>query len=92
MESEWDEEKDAQNRAKHCVGLGDAARMDWAGGRTEPDLRTDHGEERFRLVSPIGGRQHLCVFTFRDGRIRIISVRKINAREARRYGAPDTAR
>ncbi len=53
MEFEWDEEKDAANRAKHGVGLELAARMDWIGGKTERDDRIDYGEERYRLCQSI---------------------------------------
>jgi uncharacterized protein len=92
MEFEWDEEKDAANRAKHGVGLELAARMDWIGGKTERDDRIDYGEERYRLVSPLGMRLFLCVFTLRDGRIRIISLRKTNKRETKRHGSTDPTR
>jgi uncharacterized protein len=90
MEFEWDEQKDAANRAKHGVGLEEAARMDWIVGTTVADGRFEYGEERFRRYAVLGGRLFVCVFTLRDGRFRIISLRKANSREAKRYGAPQT--
>jgi uncharacterized DUF497 family protein len=48
MEFECDEKKDAQNRAKHGVGLGDAALMDWHLAPREVDDRRNYGEARVR--------------------------------------------
>jgi uncharacterized protein len=92
MEFEWDEEKDTQNRAKHCVGLDEAARMDWIVGTTVADQRFDYGEERFRRYAALGRRLFVCASTLRNGTFRIISLRKANSREAKRYGAPQTQR
>jgi uncharacterized DUF497 family protein len=86
MEFEWDEAKDAANRAKHGLGLGEAARMDWA--RTVPavDARADYGEARLIAYAPIDGRLHVCVYTLRGRKRRIISLRKANKREERAHG------
>ena len=39
MRIEWDEAKDAENRAKHGIGLADAARLDWEKAFRFPDHR-----------------------------------------------------
>ena len=85
MEFEWDEGKDAANRAKHGVSLAEAARMDWT-GISGQDLRHDYGEERFLTYLLQGNRLYICIFALRNGSVRIISLRKANAREERRYG------
>lgn len=83
---EWDAEKDAQNRAKHGMGLGDAVLLAWEGRIEVPDSRHDYGEERRMAYAYIGDRLHVCVYTMRSGAMRIISLRKANKREITTYG------
>jgi uncharacterized DUF497 family protein len=49
------------------------------------DLRRDYGEERFNMLANCGGRLYHVTFTMRGAGIRIISARKTNRRERRRY-------
>jgi uncharacterized protein len=86
MEFEWDEEKDAQNRAKRGIGLSDANMPDWARAVTECDVRRNYGETRYVVYAELKGRLHTCVYAIREGRFRIISLRKANKRKIRRYG------
>jgi uncharacterized protein len=86
MEIEWDEEKDRQNRAKHGVGLRDAAAMDWVVGKTTRDSRRDYGEIRLIRYAMISSRLYVCVFTMRGSQLRIISLRKANKRERVDHG------
>lgn len=86
MEFEWDAEKDAVNRAKHGLSLGEAVRLDWARGKDVIDLRADYGEDRITRYSLLDARLFACVYTIRNGRLRIISLRKANKREIRDYG------
>jgi uncharacterized protein len=85
MEFEWDEAKDARNRAKHGLSLAMAVRLDWASGQVEEDIRADYGEVRIQLLAKLDGRVHLCVYTVRDGKNRVISLRKANRREIMKY-------
>lgn len=85
MEFEWDDAKDAANRAKHSVSLADAVGLDWEAGQTRPDLRADYLENRSEILAKIGDRLHACIFTMRGGVHRIISSRKANTREELRY-------
>ncbi len=85
MEFEWDEAKDAANRAKHGLPLGDAARLDWEAAKERYDTRADYGELRVEALAPLSGRLHVCVYTIRSGAFRIISLRRANGREERRY-------
>ncbi|MEO1687491.1 MAG: BrnT family toxin [Pseudomonadota bacterium] len=82
---EWDEAKRAANLAKHGVDFADAARLEWGAAKTFADRRRDYGEARTAALVPLGGRLHACLYTLRDGRLRIISLRKANARERRTY-------
>ncbi|MEM1020885.1 MAG: BrnT family toxin [Sphingomonadales bacterium] len=45
------------------------------------------GEIRYKIVGLIDDRHHTVVFTIRNARRRIISFRKSNAQEIRRYRA-----
>ena len=56
----------------------------------EDDLRYEYGEPRFRLYGQVEGRLFVVAFTLRDGVHRIISARKANRREVRRYGKGKT--
>ena len=86
MEFGWDQEKDAANRAKHGIALGDAVRMDWEKGRDIFDDRFDYGENRIIRYALLDTRLHVCVYTLRNHTRRIISLRKANERERVTYG------
>lgn len=86
MEFDWDEGKDAANRAKHGVSLGQATLLDWSSGVTVQDDRRDYGEQRWIRFALLNGRLHTCVFTARTQALRIISLRKSSSREIRKYG------
>jgi uncharacterized protein len=51
-----------------------------------PDLRFDYGEARFITVGLIRERMVVMVWTRRGDDCHIISMRKANDREQRRYG------
>jgi uncharacterized protein len=85
MEIVWDAEKDAQNRAKHGVGLGDAVFLDWEGRLEYSDDRQDYGEDRMRAFAKLDARLHVCVYTIRMDQMRVISLRKANTREVKHY-------
>jgi len=88
MEIGFDPAKDAENRHKHGVSLAlgadvlaDVHRIDVL------DVRFDYGEDRFVTYGMVDGRVWVCVFAPRGAVNRIISVRKANDRETRRYFA-----
>ena len=51
----------------------------------EYDHRWEYGEERFQALGQIDGRVFVVIFTQRFRAIRIISARKANSREVKRY-------
>jgi uncharacterized DUF497 family protein len=85
MEYERDPGKAAANAAKHGVPFEAIYDFDWDAATTGPDLRRDYGEKRIIALGPINGVIHLAVFTNRDGKIRLISLRRANDRERRSY-------
>ncbi len=78
---EWDEAKRRANLARHGVDFADLVRFEWAAHEVEADDRVDYGESRWRARGLIDGRLHVVVYTQRQGRLRIISLRKANRRE-----------
>lgn len=59
--------------------LFERARLEWE------DRRRDYGEIRYSTLGEIEGRVFFASFARRGEKIRIISFRKANARETRRY-------
>lgn len=86
---EWDEENNAANRRKHGVSFEDILpifeRKETEGLVLE-DRRRDYGEARLVLVRPFAGRFYHVTFTWREGRIRVISARAASGKEVREYG------
>jgi len=78
---DWDEAKRLANRAKHGVDFAQIAGFDWAAAVTREDTRGDYGERRFLSTGLIGGRLYVCIWTVRAEGVRLISLRKANARE-----------
>jgi uncharacterized protein len=86
VECEFDPAKDEVNRTKHGVSLA-LAEVLFAGNYVSvSDDRFDYGEFRQVAFGRIGGRLFVCVFLDRGSTRRIISLRKANSREVKRYG------
>ena len=87
MEFEWDSEKAAINLEKHHVPFEYATRVFLDSDRLDSvDNRRDYGEERRFTLGRIEGRVFAVSYTRRNETIRLISVRKANEREIKRYG------
>ncbi|MGD0864350.1 MAG: BrnT family toxin [Rhizomicrobium sp.] len=85
MRFEFDPIKSAKNARERGLPFAAAARM-FDGVRLEwEDERKDYGEIRIGTLGEIEGRIFFATFTRRGDAIRIISFRKANARETRRY-------
>ncbi|WP_291525263.1 BrnT family toxin [Acidithiobacillus sp.] len=85
MEITYDPTKDAANVAKHGVSLALAIELEWESAVAWPDVRREYGETRMAAIGYIGLRLYYVAFVDRaDGR-RIISLRKANQREVKRY-------
>ena len=82
---EWDEAKRAANLAKHGVDFAAVRSFEWDTALRFPDRRKDYGEARWLLLGMICRRLHLLVFTEREDRVRVISLRKANQKERARY-------
>lgn len=86
MEFEWDERKARQNIAKHGAPFEYAARVFLDSHRLDAeDDRRDYGETRRLAFGRIETRVFAVAYTLRGSIIRLISARKANERERRKY-------
>lgn len=85
MDIEFDPIKDQANQVKHGLSLALAEAFELETALVEIDGRNDYKEERFIALGLIGDRVHVMVFTVRGEAIRVISLRKANRREVKRY-------
>jgi len=84
MEFEFDPRKSEVNKTKHGIDFVRAQAL-W----DDPDLVeipvTTSDEQRFLVVGKISGKHWSGVITYRNGRIRIISVRRSRKEEIDLY-------
>ncbi len=85
MEFEWDEAKHAKTLRERGIGFDDGARIFDGPVLIWQDTRSKYGENRFRAVGESEGDILHVVFTWRRDRMRIISVRKANRKESRKW-------
>lgn len=85
MEFEWDEEKNKKNIIKHGIDFVDVTlAFDHPILKTE-DTRKDYKEMRFIGIGVIRDREIVIAYTTRSERIRIISTRRANEDERKKY-------
>ncbi len=80
---EWDAAKRRENADKHTVDFAEIYAFDW--DTAMYNSNDTHGERRLVVTGYIGMRRHTVVYTWRDSRKRIISLRKASPREMRDY-------
>ncbi|WP_455138743.1 BrnT family toxin [Thermophilibacter sp.] len=84
MEFEWDPEKSASNAKKHGVSFEQARELFADPERIEVRLRYPD-EPRYAVIGLMGNRHWTAIVTYREGRTRIISVRRSHKDEERAY-------
>ncbi len=85
MNITFDSNKDTTNQSKHGVSLAFAKHLEWDWLQAEPDNRRDYGEQRMIGYMPVLDRVYCVVYIDRDDERRIVSLRKANKREVKRY-------
>src|SRR6185436_7035690 len=82
---EWDPDKETLNVEKRNLDFATASKI-WRGSVVEKvDERLDYGETRVIATGELDGSVLVVVYTWRGETRRIISARKANSREKRRY-------
>lgn len=84
MEFEFDPAKSAANQAKHGLDFVQAQELWEDTMRIEVPARTE-GESRWLVIGRIGRRHFSAVVTYREEKIRVISVRRSRAEEVAIY-------
>ena len=85
MEFEWDSIKNQRNIEKHGIDFTDAVRIFERPTLTVVDNRRDYGEKRIAAMGTVEDVILYVVYTVRDSIWRIISARRANRRERKKY-------
>jgi uncharacterized DUF497 family protein len=82
---EFDPNKNQLNLDKHGVSLGLASDLDWDAALLWIDDRREYGETRILALAPWTSILYYVAFVDRGNVRRVISLRRANRREVRRY-------
>ena len=85
MRFEFDPHKDQLNLHKHGVSLALSSELDWDSALLWVDERRDYGETRILALAPRTAILYYVAFVDRGDVRRVISLRRANRREVRRY-------
>ncbi len=83
MEFEYDSGKSERNRVKHGISLEEAKAI-WLVPGVELEARF-RDEPRFLRIAQLSGKFYTSFFTVREGRVRLISVRRSRSNEIKVY-------
>ncbi|KAF3982009.1 MAG: BrnT family toxin [Methylococcales symbiont of Hymedesmia sp. n. MRB-2018] len=81
----YDPDKNQRNLDKRDLGFDKVANLDWDSAWIFEDERNEYNEIRYIAYSFLNGRLHFVCFTETSDGIRVISFRKANNREVKRY-------
>ncbi len=81
----WDEAKNAANKSKHGLSFEVVEDFPWEASVIVDRSRHADGEERHAAIGMLYGKLHTVIFTWREDDIRIISLRRANAKEEKAY-------
>jgi uncharacterized DUF497 family protein len=83
MKIEFDPAKNAKNIRERGLPFTLADEFDWTTAMIVSSSR--HGEDRFFAIGYIGSRLHVLVFTKSGATLRVISLRRADKTEVKRY-------
>ena len=91
MEFEWEDYKADENLQKHGIDFLDATCIFLDPHRLDvEDDREDYGERRFKTIGRVQDRVIVVVYTYAEQHTRIISARKAEPYERRKYHEGET--
>ncbi|HIF17935.1 MAG TPA: BrnT family toxin [Cycloclasticus sp.] len=85
MSFSYDPNKNQRNIELRDLNFDRVAELDWDNARIYEDERNEYNEIRFIAYGTLDKRLHFVCFTETKDGIRIISFRKANNREVKRY-------
>jgi len=90
MRIDFDIEKSKKNIRERNLSFEEVSEFDWETALYTEDDRKLYPERRFIAVGYLGKRLHVICFTPIDEGVRIISFRKANSREVKKYDKETT--
>jgi len=84
MEFEWDENKNKINILKHNISFDDAKKLFQNDIYYLEEAKTKDNEIRYAISSYIREKCFTAIFTIRNNKIRLISVRRCHKNEEKR--------
>lgn len=81
----FDPAKSLRNEVERGLSFCLVQDLEWASALIKEDTRQDYGERRFQVLGMIHGRLHAVVFTPRQDKVHVISLRKANNREIKHH-------
>jgi hypothetical protein len=90
MKIDFDPIKNEKNIRERGISFERVAEVDFNTAMVFPDTRKEYGETRYIALGYLDRRLHVLCFTETETGIRVISFRKANEREAKRYGKAQT--
>lgn len=84
MEFEFDPSKSQSNQEKHSINFVEAQRL-WADADRIEILAKTEDEPRYLVIGKILQKYWSAIITYRNGKIRIISVRRSRVEEVEIY-------
>ena len=91
MKLVFDPAKSAKNELERGLPFERVVEMDWVNAYAEEDTRYPYPEKRWVTYGLIGSRLHVICHSPFEGGTRVISFRKANSREIRKYEEKKTA-
>jgi uncharacterized DUF497 family protein len=85
MKIDFDPKKSKKNIDDRGLPFELVADFDWETAVYAEDVRKDYPEQRYVALGFLNERLHVLCFTPIDGGVRVISFRKANSREVKRY-------
>ena len=85
MEITYDLEKNAKNVLERDLPFSKVAHFNWHTATFKEDQRKNYPEQRFVAVGYLEDRLHVLCFSETNLGIRVISLRKANQTEEKRY-------
>lgn len=89
MDFEYDPQKSELNKIKHGIDFEEAKEL-WKDVRVKESELTSTTERRFMLVGMIKERHWSAIYTYRNRKVRIISVRRSRVGEVGDYEENDS--
>ncbi len=84
MDFEYDEKKSVKNKEKHGIDFEEAKFL-WNDGAVVIPARYIDDENRYALIAHLNDKCYVAIFTIRDEKYRIISVRRCRKKEEGLY-------